>query len=334
MGKQPYIPFYIGDYIKDTRVLPLSVRGAWVDLILFMWDNPVRGEISGTIEEFSRIMSCDPKEAEFALNLLKAKKTADIEISPNGIWKIVSRRMKKDFLISSARSKIGSKGGKNSRFTSQKKLYNEPGYLYIMADDDSPQEFKIGISKNPEKRIYGVRRDTGRQRLRIVWTLKVSDMGETEDFVLREIKSKMDGEWGTFKNQKEAIDLVSFASSKSKAKTKQNPEYESEYEIDIENKLKGAFDEIYIEQQSIKWPHIDFDFEYNSFCEKVRGSPDHYANHDSQGIRLAFQAQLRNAKHKKINGNGTYTDKRQANLIDLATSFAKDVSAANSKKPI
>lgn len=110
MGKQPYIPLYVGDYLKDTRVLPLSVRGAWVDLILFMWDNPVRGELTGTIEEFSRLMSCDPKEAEFALNLLKQKKTADIDLLPGGIWRIVSRRMKHDHAVSVERSIAGRKG--------------------------------------------------------------------------------------------------------------------------------------------------------------------------------------------------------------------------------
>jgi uncharacterized protein YdaU (DUF1376 family) len=110
MSKQPYIPFYVGDYLKDTRMLPLNVRGAWVDLILFMWDAPDRGELTGTIDEFSRIMSCDPKEAEFALNLLKQKKTADIDLLDNGIWRIISRRMKKDHDISQKRSIAGKTG--------------------------------------------------------------------------------------------------------------------------------------------------------------------------------------------------------------------------------
>ena len=85
MGKQPYIPFYIGDYLKDTRMLPLSVRGAWVDLILFMWDAPVRGEITGTLQEISRMIGCDSSEAKFALDLLKQKNTANINLLPSGL---------------------------------------------------------------------------------------------------------------------------------------------------------------------------------------------------------------------------------------------------------
>lgn len=69
--------------------------------------------------------------------------------------------------------------------------------------------------------------------------------------------------------------------------------------IGIEEKIKSAFDEIYIEQEKIKWPQIDFQFEYDSFCNKVRGSPDHYQNRDTDGMRFALQSQLRNAKKKK-----------------------------------
>lgn len=110
MGKQPYIPFYVGDYLKDTRVLPLSVRGAWVDIILFMWDAPVRGEIVGTMEDFARMMSCTIQEAEFALNLLKQKSTADFVLLEHGEIKIISRKMKRDYEISKKRSKAGKKG--------------------------------------------------------------------------------------------------------------------------------------------------------------------------------------------------------------------------------
>ena len=212
MGKQPYIPFYVGDYLKDTRILPLAVRGAWVDLILFMWDAPVRGELIGTIEDFARLMSCERTEAQFALDLLKQKQTADFILLDAGQIKIVSRKMKRDAEISKIRSEVGKKG------------------------------------------VEG-------------------------------------------KKQKE------FASAKAKAKRKQNPEYDNEDENDLELNIKGAFDEIYLDQQKIKWPHLDFMFEYRTFCEKVRGSPDHYGGHGVGGLRLAFQSQLRISKGKP-NGNG------------------------------
>jgi hypothetical protein len=110
MAKQPYIPVYIGDYIKDTRKLPLAVRGAWIDLILFMWDEPIRGEIIGTMDEFAGMLSCPKSECEFALSLLIEKKVCNHEKLPGGKLKIISRRMKKDVEISLKRSESGKKG--------------------------------------------------------------------------------------------------------------------------------------------------------------------------------------------------------------------------------
>lgn len=109
MGKQPYIPLYIGDYIKATRILPLAVRGAWVDLLLNMWENPVRGEVSGTFEDFSRMMSCTEDEARFAINLLMQKKTADVTLHDEGMVTVISRRMKRECDISSKRSDSAKK---------------------------------------------------------------------------------------------------------------------------------------------------------------------------------------------------------------------------------
>lgn len=70
---------------------------------------------------------------------------------------------------------------------------------------------------------------------------------------------------------------------------------ENTQNVDI---FSNAFDNLYIDGQRMKWSHIDFDFEYDTFCNKVRGSPDRYKGHDVDGLRLAFQAQLRSAKSK------------------------------------
>lgn len=108
-----------------------------------------------------------------------------------------------------------------------------------------------------------------------------------------------------------------------KDKPKQNPNNNPEanpnnnhhndldYDIDtvIELNIKGAFDEIYLERQTMHWKHIDFEAEFANFCEKVRGSPDKYHEHDTGALRLALQAQLRNAK--PLNG------KPKQKLIDL-----------------
>lgn len=60
--------------------------------------------------------------------------------------------------------------------------------------------------------------------------------------------------------------------------------------------FENAFDDLYIDQLRLKWSHIDFDFEFKTFCDKVAAAPDRYADRDTSGLRLAFLSQLRTAK--------------------------------------
>lgn len=137
MAKNPYLKFYLGDYIKDTRILPLNVRGAWTDLILFMWDNDPKGEISGTIEDFSRLMCCSVEEAILVIQTLKQKKIFGWEEVGEGVLRIFSRKQKNMLKLSETRSKVGELGGnpkllqpKEEILLNQKDNLN-PEYEYI-----------------------------------------------------------------------------------------------------------------------------------------------------------------------------------------------------------
>lgn len=102
------------------------------------------------------------------------------------------------------------------------------------------------------------------------------------------------------------------------SKIKKEPDFQKP---DIEEVLINALDEIYTEQQRPKWPHLDFDFELNTFCEKVRGSPEDYMAHDTPGIRKAFQYQLRQGKR-------TYgTPKTTNKNIDHIAGLGKDLAS-------
>ena len=107
-------------------------------------------------------------------------------------------------------------------------------------------------------------------------------------------------------------------------------EIESEIEnikgVDLEKQLISSMDELYIDQLRPKWGHIDFDLQYQTFCDKVRGSPEKYQDHGTEGLRLAFQHQLRNAK-TKTHANG-FTNKHNQHIRDLATSFVETYGPA------
>ena len=97
---------------------------------------------------------------------------------------LICKRMVKDASLSIIRSESGSKGGKSARNTRTKKLYNETGFLYLIKDFDQENVFKIGISKEPEKRLKAIIYKTGKNNLRIIKTIEVADMGTVEDNIL------------------------------------------------------------------------------------------------------------------------------------------------------
>jgi len=103
--------FYIGDWLKDTRTLPLNCRGAWIDLIAFMWNNDPKGEISGTDEEFARILGCTTREWKGIFEVLTARKVMDFR-EENGQKTLISRKIKRMDYISAIRSESGLKGAK------------------------------------------------------------------------------------------------------------------------------------------------------------------------------------------------------------------------------
>lgn len=119
---------------------------------------------------------------------------------------------------------------------------------------------------------------------------------------------------------------------KEKVKEKDNAESEIfEYTLidQVEEKLL-ELDEIYIDQEKIKWPHLDFAFELQTFKNKVRGSPDAYKDHRKGGIRLAFQKQLRESKNK------VYADpknRKQQHTTKLANSVADTYRDVFNKRP-
>lgn len=231
MAKNPYIKFYIGDYIKDTRILPLNVRGGWAELILQMWNNDPQGELVGSMEEFARVMCCSIEEASFCINLLKEKKIFSYEEKEEGKIRIISRKQKKMMDISNTRREAGSEGG-NPKLA---KNYNKPGYLYAM-QRPSDGWVKIGISTNPEKRIYKIRQQFQEPEIELIGCLFVQDMGFEEGKTHSMFFAKKNGEWFNLndleiKNLKILLKVkINSPYGEFKNKDKENHEYEYEYE--------------------------------------------------------------------------------------------------------
>jgi uncharacterized protein YdaU (DUF1376 family) len=216
MGNKVYMPLVHGDWLKGTQGMRAEVRGVYLNLLLFQWNNgylPADWEDLCLIDpELPKVWEkLKPKFTETAPGQLQNKNLEDIR----AFW--------------AKQKNNGKKGGRKPK--------------------DEP---KSNPKDNPNHNHH-------------------NDIDLDNDTVL--------------KNNKES------------------ETFEYTIEPDVDLKLAESLDERYLDEQAIKWPHLDFQFEYRTFCEKVRGSPEHYRNHDNGGIRLAFQKQLRESKNKK-NGKG------------------------------
>lgn len=148
MAKQPYIPLYTGDYLKDTRRLPLEVRGAWVDIMIYMWESKEKGTITGTMEEFALMLGCSFKKANQIIAVLHEKEICDYEIVKNGHIKLISRRIVRDEKLSKERSKAG-KAGAAAKFASDFAKANTQANSDIDIDIDNTiqKESKENVSR-------------------------------------------------------------------------------------------------------------------------------------------------------------------------------------------
>jgi uncharacterized protein YdaU (DUF1376 family) len=130
MGKQPYIPLYMGDWIQDTDCLSIAAEGAWLRIVFKCWKN--NGMFSATMDVFARV--CKVSTPEFASILLEweTNNICDIIKGDNGIITVLSRRIRRDKEISASKSENGSKGGSktqaNRKANNQAKAEQKPEY--------------------------------------------------------------------------------------------------------------------------------------------------------------------------------------------------------------
>lgn len=122
---QPYIPYYTGDHLKETRVLTLAAKGAWIDLQVYMWDAEERGILTGRQSEFARMLGTSEEEFARVLSELCLNRIVERSELGAGRFQIRSESMIRKNAISEKRKASGSKGGRfaqaNARANGQAK---------------------------------------------------------------------------------------------------------------------------------------------------------------------------------------------------------------------
>lgn len=117
-------------------------------LLLYMWENDPKGEFTGTMEDYRRLMSCSPEEAILVIQTLKEKKIFAWEDMPDGKLRIISRKQKKMVALSETRQKSGKNGGNpsllNKKTTKPENLVNQKDKL----NAEYENEYKAGLEND------------------------------------------------------------------------------------------------------------------------------------------------------------------------------------------
>lgn len=154
MSKKPYIPLYVGDWVKDTDCISLEAEGALLKLVFKMWESKTPGSV--TIR-FSQIAILFKKSEEIARKIvqeLKENDILDIEFIGENEVKIESRRMIREFYKSLTNSENGKKGGrpKSEKQKKEKRIKSEhKANIKRNADNDIDIEYDNDIENKNEK---------------------------------------------------------------------------------------------------------------------------------------------------------------------------------------
>lgn len=241
---QPYLPLYVQDYLTDEKLslCSWSTQGIYIKILCILHKSDTYGAFElkakykqnkSKIDNFAdMIIKYIPCEREIMIDAIS-------ELIDEGVMffdgdKMCQKRMLKDGSLSEKRSNSGRSGGKKGRNSGTKRYYNEPGYLYLIYDRNDKEAFKVGISKEPEKRILGIARKTGRNSLQFRRKWYVNDMGQIEQNVLDYFDDIRDGEWifGEYKIEEIESKIDELLKNKSKIKANSENEYENEYGTD------------------------------------------------------------------------------------------------------
>lgn len=80
MGKAPAFQFYVKDWLTDPqlKMASHSSKGIWIDLLAFMWQAPIRGQVTGTVEQITKMIGANNGDIETFLNEVNDLKFADV----------------------------------------------------------------------------------------------------------------------------------------------------------------------------------------------------------------------------------------------------------------
>lgn len=188
MGKQPYIPIYIGDWEQDTNMISLEAEAALLKLVFKLWKSKDRGSLQ---IRFENIVTLFRKGAEMTTKILrelKENEVLNIEFLPDEQVKIESRRMLKDAHI----SKVNSQNGKNKKANFKRTNSEKRAKAKRPIENEYDNDIEVVIDYLNEKAAVEFKKTGKKNREQISARLK-------EKFTVQDFQDVIDhkvADWG------------------------------------------------------------------------------------------------------------------------------------------
>ena len=144
----PYMPFYVGDWLKcpEVRALPPDYRGLWFDLLCYMWESTERGVMVNphgrpyTDSEIIRMVGLDNQNSG---NWLTTLLTEGVCYRRDD-GAVFSKRMVRDEQTRQIRRETGAKGGNPALL--DKGIVNPDLILNPESDIDIDNDFGLIVN--------------------------------------------------------------------------------------------------------------------------------------------------------------------------------------------
>lgn len=125
MSKNPAFQFYPSDWTRDLDDQDLEIEGAWIRICCRLWWSDEKGKATKSLREWSNILRTHPNKTGVILKTLLEKGIATGEYLDNQNITIISRRMVRDYEISSIRREVGKLGGNPGLMKIKDNLVNQ-----------------------------------------------------------------------------------------------------------------------------------------------------------------------------------------------------------------
>lgn len=145
MGKQPYIPIYIGDWEQDTNCLSPLAEFALLKLVFKLFKSEKRGIFIANYRTLSLLFKSNIDDTKQIFQELIDNNILNISSLKDDKFEIISRRMMREANISEIRSNVGKSGGRgNKKQTKSKrkaKVLQNTEYDYVYEYDNNSKLF-------------------------------------------------------------------------------------------------------------------------------------------------------------------------------------------------